>query len=308
MLSPRSGPCEGVSSVTVVDADVRRTDLVPSTQTGGITVQATDPRAPRHAAGRAGRRRVARRRPRRPARSSCSGSVAAERLGITDVADGVQVWLGDQWFTVIGILEPVELAEDLDRTALIGEGIAADAVRHHREPRHDLPAGRPRPDRRRCAPCCPPPPTRESPDTVEVGPAHRRHRGQGRGQQRLHRAVPRARRRRPARRRRRHRQRDGDLRARAALRDRPAPSPRRHPPPRQRPVPRRGPAAVRPRRRHRRPARRRRDRRRTTSPAAGRWSCPWSASSAAWSPPCSSAPSPASTRPPAPPASPRPTP
>src|SRR5262245_31157137 len=42
MLS-RIGPVEGVSSVTVVDASVRRTDLVPSTQTGGITVQATDP-------------------------------------------------------------------------------------------------------------------------------------------------------------------------------------------------------------------------------------------------------------------------
>jgi putative ABC transport system permease protein len=52
------------------------------------------------------------------------GSEAAERLGITDVGDGVQVWLGEQWFTVIGIMEPFELAPDLDTSAIIGRDIA----------------------------------------------------------------------------------------------------------------------------------------------------------------------------------------
>jgi putative ABC transport system permease protein len=54
------------------------------------------------------------------------GSDAARRLGIVDVSQGVRVWLGGQWFSVIGILEPVELAQDLDRAALIGLGIAAE--------------------------------------------------------------------------------------------------------------------------------------------------------------------------------------
>ena len=48
------------------------------------------------------------------------GSVAAERLGIREVSGTQQVWLGDQWFTVIGVLDEFELNPDLDRAALIG--------------------------------------------------------------------------------------------------------------------------------------------------------------------------------------------
>jgi putative ABC transport system permease protein len=121
----RIGPVQGVSSVTVVDADVRRSDLVPSTQTGGITVQATDPALlGTLRAELADGEWLDAERTGLPV--VVLGADAARRLGITDVADGVQVWLGGHWFTVIGILEPFELAEQLDRTALIGEGIAAE--------------------------------------------------------------------------------------------------------------------------------------------------------------------------------------
>jgi putative ABC transport system permease protein len=122
----RIGPVEGVSSVTVVDASVRRTDLIPSTQTGGITVQATDPQLLDTLRGS-----VADGEWLDDVRADLPvvvlGAIAAERLGISDVSDGVQVWVEDRWFTVIGILEPLELAEDLDRTVMIGEGIAASA-------------------------------------------------------------------------------------------------------------------------------------------------------------------------------------
>ena len=50
------------------------------------------------------------------------GSKAAERLGIG--RPGVNVWLGGRWFTVVGILDPVELAPDLDSAALVGLPIA----------------------------------------------------------------------------------------------------------------------------------------------------------------------------------------
>lgn len=122
----RIGPVQGVSSVTVVDATVRRTDLVPSTQTGGITVQATDPDLLNTL-----RAQLADGQWLDSTRADLPvvvlGATAAQRLGVTDVADGTAVWITDRWFTVIGILEPVELAKDLDRAALIGEGIAADA-------------------------------------------------------------------------------------------------------------------------------------------------------------------------------------
>jgi putative ABC transport system permease protein len=53
------------------------------------------------------------------------GSKAAERLGIVSV--GTQVWLGGQYFTVVGVLDPVALAPELDESALIGIPIAESA-------------------------------------------------------------------------------------------------------------------------------------------------------------------------------------
>jgi putative ABC transport system permease protein len=119
----RIGPVQEVSSVTSVDASVLRTDLAPSDRTGGITVKAVDTQLVDTLVGemadgewldeaRAGLPVVV------------LGSVAAERLGISDVGDGVQVWLGGQWFTVIGITEPLELAPDLDASAMIGRDVA----------------------------------------------------------------------------------------------------------------------------------------------------------------------------------------
>ena len=48
------------------------------------------------------------------------GSVAAERLGVHRADPGTMVWLGGQWFTVAGILDPVALAPEIDRSALVG--------------------------------------------------------------------------------------------------------------------------------------------------------------------------------------------
>ena len=52
------------------------------------------------------------------------GSTAAKVLGV-DRADGtVSVYIDGRWFTVIGILESVELVPSMDRAALIGFDIA----------------------------------------------------------------------------------------------------------------------------------------------------------------------------------------
>jgi putative ABC transport system permease protein len=48
------------------------------------------------------------------------GSLTADRLGIGALHRGMQIWLGGRWFTVIGILDPVPLAPELDLGALIG--------------------------------------------------------------------------------------------------------------------------------------------------------------------------------------------
>lgn len=48
------------------------------------------------------------------------GATTARVLGV-DRADGsVQLWLGDHWFSVVGVLQPLPLAPELDRSALVG--------------------------------------------------------------------------------------------------------------------------------------------------------------------------------------------
>jgi putative ABC transport system permease protein len=121
----RIGPVDEVSAVEAVDASVRRTGYISEEETGGITVLAADLDLPATlgATLRAGvfLNAASSRYP-----AVVLGSIAAERLGIDRV--GVDVWLGNQWFTVVGILNPIELAPDLDRSALVGLPIAKELL------------------------------------------------------------------------------------------------------------------------------------------------------------------------------------
>jgi len=117
----RVGPVEAASAVATVDATVRRTDLIDSGRTGGISVTAADLDLLDTL-----RAKVALGRWLDPASASLPtvvlGNTAARRLGIGRT--GVRVWLGDRWFTVIGVLAPVELASELDSSAFIGAPVA----------------------------------------------------------------------------------------------------------------------------------------------------------------------------------------
>lgn len=128
----RIGPVETTSTVSDVDAArVYRSDLIPSGQTSGNTVQAVDVNLLETLAGS-----VADGRFLDEAAASFPttvlGSVAAERLGIGDVTGTQLVWLGDQWFTVIGVLDEFELNPDLDRAALVGMEAAETFPRQRR--------------------------------------------------------------------------------------------------------------------------------------------------------------------------------
>jgi putative ABC transport system permease protein len=52
------------------------------------------------------------------------GAVAAERLGIADISAGPTVWIAGRELTVIGILDPLPLHPDLDRSVMIGNAAA----------------------------------------------------------------------------------------------------------------------------------------------------------------------------------------
>jgi putative ABC transport system permease protein len=129
----RIGPVQAASATTAVSATVRRTDAVSSRETGGIAVVAADIELLDTLGGnvRTGRWLD-------PALEQYPtvvlGSVAARRLGIDHLDAPIKVWLGEQWFVVVGILEPLPLAPDLDRAALIGRPAAATYLGAGTEP------------------------------------------------------------------------------------------------------------------------------------------------------------------------------
>jgi putative ABC transport system permease protein len=115
---------ELVASVkSISDVTVRRNDLIDADVTSGITVAAADPSLPGTVGATLHRGRFLDAATARY-RTVVLGADAARRLGIDRA--GARVWLGDRWFTVIGILDPVTLAEGLDSAALIGFDIAED--------------------------------------------------------------------------------------------------------------------------------------------------------------------------------------
>jgi putative ABC transport system permease protein len=121
----RIGPVERVSATGSVDASVRRTDLISELETGGIAVRAADTDlldalGGRIAAGAFLNEATA----RHPA--VVLGATAAERLGVGRADGSVLVWLGERWFSVVGVLEPLTLAPELDSAALVGFPAAAD--------------------------------------------------------------------------------------------------------------------------------------------------------------------------------------
>ena len=123
----RIGPVGRASATGAVDATVRRNDHVPETETGGITVKAATADLLHTLGGRmASGGFLDAATERYPV--VVLVAVAAERLGITDVSNRPQVHLAGQWFTVLGILEPLPLAPELDRSALIGSPIAVDRL------------------------------------------------------------------------------------------------------------------------------------------------------------------------------------
>lgn len=52
------------------------------------------------------------------------GALAAQRLGITDVSTGPVVRVGNRDITIVGILDPLTLASDLDRAVLVHTSMA----------------------------------------------------------------------------------------------------------------------------------------------------------------------------------------
>jgi putative ABC transport system permease protein len=114
----RIRPVQQAAAVAAVsDTAVYRNDRIPKGETGGLSVAAADLQLPRAVGATVAKGRwLNAATARYPA--TVLGATTASQLGIDQI--GSQVWLGGRWFTVVGILDPVTLAPELDRTALIG--------------------------------------------------------------------------------------------------------------------------------------------------------------------------------------------
>ena len=116
----RIGAVESVSAIgSVSDAKVYRSDRIPVVQSGGIGTYAALTNLPETAGATiAAGTWLNDATAEYPA--VVLGARAADRLGVGEPGPELQVWLGGRWFTVIGILDPVPLAPQLDMDALIG--------------------------------------------------------------------------------------------------------------------------------------------------------------------------------------------
>lgn len=120
---------------TLAGPTVRRSPFIERAETSGLTVQASEPQL----LGTLGGRMLAGRfldaaDERLP--YVVLGLLAARRLGVERLAVNgrpLQVYIGETWFTVVGIMGPVPLAPEIERAALIGYPVARrlfGATRH----------------------------------------------------------------------------------------------------------------------------------------------------------------------------------
>jgi len=123
----RDAAIRQVTATGSVDASVYRTDQIPAYENRGISVIAAQPDLPRALAAdlKLGAFLDAA-TSRYPV--VVLGSLAAQRLGIDRLDPPVAVWLGGQWFTVIGVLDHVTLVPQIDTAVLVGWQYAVDRL------------------------------------------------------------------------------------------------------------------------------------------------------------------------------------
>jgi len=120
----RTGGVLASAATATLDLPVYRNDRIPSGRTGGLSVRVTDPALLTTLDGTLlDGRFLDAALARYPA--VVLGHYAATSLGIRDVTARPQIYVGERWYTVVGILAPVELAPELDASALIGAPVAA---------------------------------------------------------------------------------------------------------------------------------------------------------------------------------------
>jgi putative ABC transport system permease protein len=133
MMGRLPGVLHVAPTAELASENVFRTDRIPTFETGGLAVRVADPSLldaldATLLAGAFLNPATA----RYPA--TVLGYQAATSLGITTVTPATRVWLGGHWFTVVGILDPLPLAPEIDLSALVGPAIAEQLLGYDGHP------------------------------------------------------------------------------------------------------------------------------------------------------------------------------
>jgi putative ABC transport system permease protein len=120
----RIGPVSAVDDTgRLGNVNAYRSPLIPSINTNALSVQATSLGLP-HTVGTS----VAQGRFLNAATAhepvAVLGAAAASRMGIDRVYPSERIWVGGQWFYLVGILRPAVLAPEIDTSVLIGYSAA----------------------------------------------------------------------------------------------------------------------------------------------------------------------------------------
>jgi putative ABC transport system permease protein len=129
-VSLTTGVLASAPTAELPEVTVRRTDRILPTQTGGLAVRAADasllPVLDGHLTHGTFFTKVTGRYP-----VTVLGHAAAQGLGVDDLSGDPRVFIDGYWYTVIGILAPLDFAPEVDRSALIGFPAAVQDFGHN---------------------------------------------------------------------------------------------------------------------------------------------------------------------------------
>ena len=109
----------GVQYTATVGADAYRSPLVPAIETDGLSVQAASLGLPAVAGTSVAQGSYLNAATAKEP-VAVLGAEAAQLMGIDRIWPGERIWVGGQWFYVVGILNPAALAPQIDVSILVG--------------------------------------------------------------------------------------------------------------------------------------------------------------------------------------------
>ncbi|MGW4489395.1 ABC transporter permease [Amycolatopsis sp. NPDC004368] len=120
-MAKRIGPVTGAAATGETGRKVRRTDKVPEADTSGLSVLAANPDLLGLLEGHVMEGKFLD-QATADFPAVVLGSEGARRLGVdhVDPAHPPQLWIGNRWFSVIGVLDPMPLAPEIERSVLVG--------------------------------------------------------------------------------------------------------------------------------------------------------------------------------------------